>query len=341
MRSFTELSKVKKTAEGSGSFLIRWRGKQEGPYSESVIDSKLTTNEISLIHEISYNGQWILIRDYIAAKKAILEAQRQEHEKQESLLQKERERHTHQGVGPQIIYQDTNPPFAKGSHRFLFDSPVVKKTVRGFIVVVFICAALWLVLALFSSVVTTRQRLDPNLRQATKKAWRDIQVAEIQAASGNPDPLTYFNQIALNYSQIDADDADPELKDYLLKRVDAAKAARAVLENVLQELQKNEADRNDVANIGQVFGALIGGLASSPKDSNISVDSGMQLGQFLGDLTGSVAGQALISDKDVLSKYADALRSSGNAYDQLGRERIQLGRKLGKKYDIQLLDASN
>ena len=341
MKSFTELSKVKKTAAGSGSFLIRWRGKQEGPHSESVIETKLTAKEISLVHEIFFNEKWILIRDYLAAQKATLETERQEVEKQERQMQVECERPSNQNLERQNIYRDTNPSFVKGSSSSLFDSVFVRKAIRGFIVVFCICAALWLVLALFSSVVFTRQRHDPNLRQATKKAWRDIQVAEIQAASGNPDPVSYFNQIALDYSQIDADDADTELKNYIQKRVDAAKNARAVLENVLTELRKNEADRNDVANIGQYFGQLIGGLASSPKDSSISVDSGMQLGQFLGNLAGSVAGQTLISDKDVLSKYSDALKSSGNAYDQLSRERSQLGQKLGKKYEIQLLDASN
>ena len=341
MRSFTELSKVKKAADGSGSFLIRWRGKQEGPYSESIIDNKLTTNEISLIHEIFYNGQWILIRDYIAAKKTILEAQHQEREKNEQLLQEERDHHTHQNAEPQNVFQDTNPSITKSSYKPLFDSPVVKKAVRGFIVVACICAALWLVLALISSVATTRQRLDPNLRQATKKAWRDIQVAETQSVSTTTDWAEYFNQIAANYTQIDADDADPELKDYIVKRLGAAKTLREIFMNLQSDLQKNAADREGLSKLSAVFGQALGAILSAQKDSNVSVESGMQLGQFFGNLSGSAAGLALIPDEEIKAKYTNQLNAAIGAYDQLSQNKLQLGKRLGEKYKILLLDASN
>lgn len=87
MNNFAELS------DGdSAKFLVRWRGRQEGPYPASVIDAKLAANEIGLLHEIFHNGQWITIRDFIAEKEAALRAQRQAQEEQERLAREEAER---------------------------------------------------------------------------------------------------------------------------------------------------------------------------------------------------------------------------------------------------------
>ena len=96
-----------------------------------------------------------------------------------------------------------------------------------------------------------------------------------------------------------------------------------------------------MANIGQLFGLVLGAVLSSQKDSNVSVDSGMQLGQFFGRLAGSAAGQVAIPDDTIRAKYADALKSAGSAYEQLGRDRSQLGKQLGQKYNINLIDVFN
>ena len=48
-----------------------------------VIEKKLATNEIGLLHEILHNGQWITIRQYLAEREATLRAQRQTREEQE------------------------------------------------------------------------------------------------------------------------------------------------------------------------------------------------------------------------------------------------------------------
>jgi len=67
MSNFAQLS------EGDGTiFLVRWRGRQEGPYAGPVIEAKLASNEIGLLHEIYYEGKWITIREYIANRKGIL-----------------------------------------------------------------------------------------------------------------------------------------------------------------------------------------------------------------------------------------------------------------------------
>src|ERR1019366_5973824 len=49
-----------------GPLLIRWRGRQEGPYSPAIIEQKLAANEIGLLHEVYHNSQWVTLRDYFA-----------------------------------------------------------------------------------------------------------------------------------------------------------------------------------------------------------------------------------------------------------------------------------
>jgi hypothetical protein len=89
MNNFAELS------DGdSAKFLVRWRGRQEGPYLASVIEAKLAANEIGLLHEIFYEGKWVTIRDYVAEREMILHAQLQAQEEQERRAREEAERQT-------------------------------------------------------------------------------------------------------------------------------------------------------------------------------------------------------------------------------------------------------
>jgi hypothetical protein len=89
MNNFAELS------DGdSAKFLVRWRGRQEGPYLASVIEAKLAANEIGLLHEIFYEGKWVTIRDYIAERETILRAENQARVEQEQRARQEAERQT-------------------------------------------------------------------------------------------------------------------------------------------------------------------------------------------------------------------------------------------------------
>lgn len=87
MNNFAELS-----GGDSAKFLLRWRGRQEGPHPASVIEAKLAANEIGLLHDIFHNGQWISIRDYIAEREAVLRAERQAREEQERRAREEAEK---------------------------------------------------------------------------------------------------------------------------------------------------------------------------------------------------------------------------------------------------------
>lgn len=92
MKSFSELSKVNNATPHDGSFLVRWRGRQEGPFSAETIDAKLEANQVGLLHEIYYNGEWVIIRDYIARQEAVLQAELQAKEEQEQHKRDEAEK---------------------------------------------------------------------------------------------------------------------------------------------------------------------------------------------------------------------------------------------------------
>jgi hypothetical protein len=87
------MNKFSKLSDGDGTiFLLRWRGRQEGPYTGPVIEAKLAANEIGLLHEIYYEGRWITLRDYIGVRANILRAESQAREEQEQKLKQEAER---------------------------------------------------------------------------------------------------------------------------------------------------------------------------------------------------------------------------------------------------------
>ncbi len=73
----------------SSKFVLRWRGRQEGPYTAAVIDEKLAANQIGLLHEVLHNGQWVTLRDYFAERDAFLRAQREAREEQERRAREE------------------------------------------------------------------------------------------------------------------------------------------------------------------------------------------------------------------------------------------------------------
>jgi len=76
----------------SARFLMRWRGRQEGPYPVSVIEAKLAANEIGLLHEILYRDKWVTLRDYIAEREAVIRAELQAQAELAKLAEEEAER---------------------------------------------------------------------------------------------------------------------------------------------------------------------------------------------------------------------------------------------------------
>jgi hypothetical protein len=117
MNSFTQLS-----GGGNAKFLLRWRGKQEGPYTAFVIETKLAANEIGLLHELLYGDKWVTIRDYVTEREAVLRAQNQAREEDERREQEEtkkqlREREEQQRTDALIEERRKNDLLAAGLER--------------------------------------------------------------------------------------------------------------------------------------------------------------------------------------------------------------------------------
>ena len=80
--------------DSSATFLIRWRGRQEGPYTAAVIEAKLAANQIGLLHEISHNGQWVTLREFFAEREAVIRSENQAREEETRKAHEEAERQT-------------------------------------------------------------------------------------------------------------------------------------------------------------------------------------------------------------------------------------------------------
>lgn len=89
MNNFAQLS------GGPGTqFVLRWRGRQEGPYSATVIELKLEAHEIGLSHELFYNGEWVTLRDFLAGREAIIRSENQARQEAGRREREEAERQT-------------------------------------------------------------------------------------------------------------------------------------------------------------------------------------------------------------------------------------------------------
>lgn len=86
------ISQVSLSDDKNETFLLRWRGRQEGPFASSAIEAKLAANQIGLLHEILYNGQWVTLRDCFAERDAAFRAERQAKEEQDRRAREEAER---------------------------------------------------------------------------------------------------------------------------------------------------------------------------------------------------------------------------------------------------------
>ena len=74
------------SGDGGAGFLIRWRGRQEGPFELDMIKAKLHAKHIGLLHEVSRDGQWITLREFLAEQE-----QERERETRARLAQERRQ----------------------------------------------------------------------------------------------------------------------------------------------------------------------------------------------------------------------------------------------------------
>lgn len=92
MSTSPQISRVSLSDDSNATFMLRWRGKQEGPFTAAVVEAKLGANQIGLLHEVFHNGQWVTLRDYFAERDAMLRAERQAREEEDRQAREAAER---------------------------------------------------------------------------------------------------------------------------------------------------------------------------------------------------------------------------------------------------------
>jgi hypothetical protein len=92
MHSFSELAKSESEGDAISTFLVRWRGQKQGPYTAEVIERKLASNEIGLLHEIYHNDRWLTIRDFLGEREKALRSAELAKEESERIARAESER---------------------------------------------------------------------------------------------------------------------------------------------------------------------------------------------------------------------------------------------------------
>ncbi len=80
----------------NNSFLIRWQGRVTGPTTQEEIERRLATNEIGMLHEIQFNGEWMTIRMFLDLKSAEEKAKRTRLEEEDRQAREEMERQARQ-----------------------------------------------------------------------------------------------------------------------------------------------------------------------------------------------------------------------------------------------------
>lgn len=74
------------------AFLLRWRGKQEGPLKLAELEGLIAANQIGLLHEIQFEGEWIPLRKFLELRAAHAEGERLRREEAERRVREEAER---------------------------------------------------------------------------------------------------------------------------------------------------------------------------------------------------------------------------------------------------------
>lgn len=65
-------SPVAAAGDGEPNFLVRWKARQQGPYTRSQLERKLALGELGMLHEICQDGAWIRLREFLQASPATI-----------------------------------------------------------------------------------------------------------------------------------------------------------------------------------------------------------------------------------------------------------------------------
>ncbi len=74
-------------------YLLRWRGREEGPLSLPEIEHRLNSHQIGLLHEIQLDGKWISVREFLEWRAAQTTAEQSRQRETERRAKEELDRH--------------------------------------------------------------------------------------------------------------------------------------------------------------------------------------------------------------------------------------------------------
>ena len=83
------MSQIDSSQPDTTTYILRWRGREEGPYSLAVIDAKLSSNDIGMFHEILADGRWRSLKTFLEEQEAARRAAQVEQERQARLAQEQ------------------------------------------------------------------------------------------------------------------------------------------------------------------------------------------------------------------------------------------------------------
>ena len=59
---------VKVGGSSEPGFIVRWKGRQQGPYTRAHLERKLAIGELGMLHEVLIDGVWIRLREFLSEK---------------------------------------------------------------------------------------------------------------------------------------------------------------------------------------------------------------------------------------------------------------------------------
>lgn len=101
-------------------YSLLWKGRQSGPFSLAMIREKLNSGEISRMHQVSYNGRWMVLDEFLekhagpdpAAQLRAEAAQREAQLRRDFEQQLTAERHQQSALEERLAHTENRSPLS-------------------------------------------------------------------------------------------------------------------------------------------------------------------------------------------------------------------------------------
>jgi hypothetical protein len=217
--------------------------------------------------------------------------------------------------------------------------PNTNKVVRGILIgwgIIMVTIFCWLVISwMYGKANYIHQANDSAMKEATRRAWSDIQSAEAQLSRDYSSNDQIYSQRAFLYSQINTDDADPELVKYVAQVVEVSKGTASVLNKIASDIQKSHQDGETVEQVMTVVGAVLGASANNGRSLEENAADGQTVGAIAGTIVNGVG--TSIEDDNIKQQYSNDLASCSSNLKNVDGNRAWLADYLSKKYQSQFL----